>query len=170
MKWIDKIFGRERQPEQQPPPQAMCIEGISDAPLTPEPDDAELAAQAVLELMAQGDKNQGKKDTQKIGNVHDAEYYKALARRIREAHETARLRTMRFLTYCETMLQQPTLPVTGPNSLSLMEAELYKRIDIIERHGGELKKRWQHCLATVTVRLMQATGQITDETTNEKLI
>lgn len=170
MKWIDKIFGRERQPEQQTPPQAMCIEGISDAPLTPEPDDAELAAQAVLELMVQDDKNQGRKDTQKIGNVHDAEYYKALARRIREAHETARLRTMRFLTYCETMLQQPTLPVTGPNSLSLMEAELYKRIDIIERHGGELKKRWQHCLATVTVRLMQATGQITDETTNEKLI
>lgn len=70
---------------------------------------------------------------------------------------------MRFVAFCEQELQKPSLPLSGPGSLGLLEAELYKRLDVIERRGGELKKRWQHCLATVIVRRMQAEG-----TTDEK--
>ena len=173
MKLIKKIF-RRRQREQQPP-QPLRIEGIGDAPLTPEPDDAELAAQAVLELMCdvrgkmydvRSKKEDGRGKPSDIkhhpsaiehqpSDIHDTAYYHQLADRIRKAHEAAPLRTMRFLAYCEQTLAQPDIPVTGPNSLQLIEAELFKRIDIIEREGGELKRRWQHCLADVTVRLMK---------------
>ena len=64
---------------------------------------------------------------------------------------------VRFLAFCEQELRKPHLPAYGDGSLGLLEAELYKRLDIVEHEGGELKRRWQHCLATVTVRLMQAT-------------
>lgn len=179
MKWIKKIF-RRRQREQQPP-QSLRIEGIGDAPLTPEPDDAELAAQAVLELIMERPTpnpsllergvNTFKRNKESAADItthsHSGEgrgevssaYYHQLADRIRKAHETARLRTMRFLAYCEQTLAQPDIPMTGPNSLQLIEAELLKRIDIVEREGGELKRRWQHCLADVTVRLMKLSDE-----------
>ena len=140
----------------------LRIEGIDDAPLTPEPDDAELAAQAVLEMMCdvRGKKEDVREKPSTVSHqpsdIHDARYYHELADRIRQARETSRQRTMRFLAFCEQTLAQPDVPVTGPNSLQLIERELYKRIDIIEREGGELKRRWQHCLADVTVRRMKA--------------
>ena len=68
----------------------------------------------------------------------------------------------------EQELKKPHLPVSGAGSLGLLETELYKRIDVIERVGGELKKRWQHCLADVTVRLMQHTEKETTTDDTEK--
>lgn len=62
---------------------------------------------------------------------------------------------MRFVTWCEHELEKRDLPIEGKGSLAQMEAELYKRIDTIERVGGELKRRWQHCLANVIVRRME---------------
>ena len=75
---------------------------------------------------------------------------------MREAREATRLRVTRFLAFVEQELKKPHLPTYGAGSLGLLEAELYKRIDIVEREDGELKRRWQHCLALVTVRLMDA--------------
>jgi len=177
-------------------PQPLRIEGIGPAPLTPEPDEAELAAQALLEHMCEQSRKDHLKDRHKdhhkdshndkaAGSVpvgsstseaakpsaadgkfevpRDAAYYRQLADRIRQAHEAATQRTLRFVAFVEQELQKPSLPLSGPGSLGLLEAELYKRLDVIERRGGELKKRWQHCLATVIVRRMQA-----EETTDEK--
>ena len=173
-------------------PQPLRIEGIGPAPLTPEPDDTELAAQALLEHMCEQSRKDPRKDHLKdshndkaAGSVpvgsstseaakpsaadgkpeahRDAAYYRQLADRIRQAHEAATQRTLRFVAFVEQELQKPSLPLSGPGSLDLLEAELYKRLDVIERRGGELKKRWQHCLATVIVRRMQAEGNEDDK-------
>ena len=194
---IKKFFRRrhaDETAEQQPSatPQPLHIEGVKPAPLTPQPDDAELAAQALLESMAEraadaradlkSDRNEYKdlkseKKRRRIANAdthsdgianpaerapRDAAYYRRLAERIRLARDQATLRTMRFVTWCEHELEKRDLPIEGKESLAQMEAELYKRIDTIERVGGELKHRWQHCLATVTVRLMQADGRVVE--------
>ena len=166
MKFIKKLFGNRQKDVQ---PQALRIDGIAEAPLTPSPDDAELAAQAVLEMMYDGrgkmEDGRGKMEDVR-GKMEDgspqpsalspqtSEYYHQLANRIRLARQTSRLHTTRFVAYCERTLQRPDLPENGPDSLSLLEKELYKRIDTVEREGGELKRRWQHCLAEVTVRRM----------------
>ena len=169
------LFNRKREDNLQEPataPQAIAIEGIPQAPLTPEPDDAELAAQALLEMMAakQHGRRHGKgarlntditaspdNEKEEADRPHTASYYRHLARKMREAREATRLRVARFLAFVEQELKKPNLPTYGAGSLGLLEAELYKRIDIVEREGGELKRRWQHCLALVTVRLMDAT-------------
>lgn len=159
-----KLFHRRRKAQDPGSrPQPLRIEGIAPAPLTPEPDDAEQAAAALLELMAssvnvQVSNNDDDQHRHK-DKPRDAVYYRQLAERIREAHRSAMLRTMRFLSFTEQELLKPDLPVQGPGSLALLETELYKRIDIIDRYGGELKRRWQHCLAEVTVRLMQAADE-----------
>ena len=165
---IKKFFRRrhaDETAEQQPSstPQPLRIEGVKPAPLTPEPDDAELAAQALLETLASPEqhRNNGiteyrnsEKQDGKADQPRDAAYYRRLAERIRLARDQATLRTMRFVTWCEHELEKRDLPVEGKGSLGQMEAELYKRIDTIERVGGELKHRWQHCLAEVIVRRM----------------
>ena len=185
-----KQQGGEQQTEQAAP-QPLRIEGTTPAPLTPEPDDAELAAQALLEALceecrvkseklaaAHRKRHRGRKGTDPTHSTseHSAEansqlstlnsqlpeergsaYYRHLAHKIRQAREAQRLRVVRFLAFCEQELRKPHLPAYGDGSLGLLEAELYKRLDIVEHEGGELKRRWQHCLATVTVRLMQAT-------------
>ena len=143
----------------------LRIEGVKPAPLTPEPDDAELAAQALLESMVSSDKFQDSSFKIQDSNpeTRDAAYYRRLAERIRLARDQATLRTMRFVTWCEHELEKRDLPIEGKGSLAQMEAELYKRIDTIERVGGELKHRWQHCLANVIVRRME------EERKNEEL-
>lgn len=139
----------------------LSIEGIKEAPITFEPDDAELAAQAVLDIMA-SEKRKVKSEKSPAAvfspseDERGASYYHALADRIREAHRMSALRATRFVAACEYQLKDKHLPMTGEGSLRMLEVELYKRIDIIERAGGELKRRWQHCLAEVTVRLMEA--------------
>lgn len=167
MKSLKNIFHKKQKQEPKP----LRVEGVAPAPMTPEPDDAELAAMALLEKMAEikgVSRNDGITESGDNGNKkdapHDAAYYKRLAERIRKAHESANLRTQRFLAFCEQELKKHDLPKEGPGSLGLLEAELYKRLDVIERHGGELKRRWQHCLAMVTVRLMDKIPPVsTDE-------
>lgn len=173
MKFKD-LFNQKRENDLQDPapaPQTLAIEGIPQAPLTPEPDDAELAAQALLEMMAakQHGRRYGKdarrnnditvscdNEKEESATPRTAAYYRHLARKMRQAREATRLRVTRFLAFVEQELKKPHLPTYGDGSLGLLEAELYKRIDIVERDGGELKRRWQHCLALVTVRLMDA--------------
>ena len=168
------IFNRNRENDLQKTatePQTLAIVGIPQAPLTPEPDEAELAAQALLEMMAakQNGRKHGKGDRrnndiavsrdnekEETATPRTAAYYRHLARKMRDARDAARMRLARFLTFVEQELKKPYLPTYGAGSLGLLEAELYKRIDIVEREGGELKRRWQRCLALVTVRLMDA--------------
>lgn len=145
---IKKAFQKEEQTDAQP----LHIEGVAPAPITPEPDEAEVAAQALLESMSQ-QKKEKKEEKPEEGT---AAYYEGLADRIRQAHDAATLRVMRFVAYCEQQLRKPNVPATGKDSLALMEVELYKRIDTVEREGGELKKRWQRCLAEIIVRQMKA--------------
>lgn len=135
----------------------LAVEGVAPAPLTAEPDDAELAAEALLvslaseELRVKSEESAAESQPAEKGT---AEYYRQLAERIEKAQAVAVQRTTRFVAFCEQELKKRNLPKNGPGSLALLEAELYKRIDTVDREGGELKRRWQHCLAEVTVRLM----------------
>jgi len=166
---IHHIFHHEHKGDDTP--MSKPIDGAENIPMTAEPDEAEIAAQAVLEIILEKKEASSKKH-QKRGNTevakaqqpqdnteHDADYYRHLAERIREAYAAARQRALRFTCYCEQQLADPSLPLYGKGSLSLLEAELYKRLDVVEREGGDLKKRWQHCLAEVTIRLMNASTQ-----------
>ena len=184
---IRKFFNRKREEEKQEPvtsPQPLSIEGIPPAPLTPEPDDAEVAAQALLEMMAEKRKSHKAHKSYKSHETHETHephepdtakadaprtvaYYKHLAWRMRMARESTRLRVTRFLAFVEQELKKPHLPTFGDGSLGLLEAELYKRLDIVEHEGGELLRRWQHCLALVTVRMMQATRRNENDNDNE---
>lgn len=170
MKSLKNIFHKKQKQEPKP----LRVEDVAPAPMTPEPDDAELAAMALLEHMQEVSSSKfqvsSKSQAQPPETLNlkpetrEASYYKQLAERIRKAHESANLRTQRFLAFCEQELKKHDLPKEGPGSLGLLEAELYKRLDVIERHGGELKRRWQHCLAMVTVRLMDKMPPVsTDE-------
>ena len=164
---IPELFRRNKKED----PQSLRIEGVADAPMTPEPDDTELAAQALLEMMAERDSRHtrfrrpriiGMRARQEQPDSGTVEYYERVAEKMRQAHDAATLRTIRFVAFCEEQLALPSLPIDGPNSLSLLENELFKRIDTVEREGGELKSRWQHCVAEVTVRLMQGHDTGTD--------
>ena len=159
MKKLRHIFRRKKKPD----PQSLRIDGVGEAPMTAEPDDAELAAQALLEMMTGNHTNDdGNPEPEQGSNG----YYHKLAERIRAAHESSRLRTTRFIAFCEQELKNPHLPLTGSGSLGLLEAELFKRIDVIERYGGELKTRWQNCIANITVRKMKAGPAISDDDLN----
>ena len=112
------------------------------------------AAQAVLESLGKNgldgrngrNGRKGKPATESQGTVA---YYRRLADRIREGRATEARLALRYVAYCEEQLRNPQLPL---GQLVALENELYQRIDIVEREGGELKRRWQHCLAEVTVR------------------
>lgn len=148
------IFKHKQKPSK---PEPLHVNGVKPATITAAPDDREIAAQALLELMTDKHPTKPQADNKPQASVHDRRYYDRLADRIGKAHVASRRRTQRFVTFCEYQLQKHDLPVTGDGSLQLLEVELYKRIDIVEREGGDLKTRWQHCLAEVTVRLMTAT-------------
>ena len=162
MNRIKSIFRRKQKQK----PQSLRVSGVGDTPLTQEPDDAEVAAQALLESMAEKGRvrQEAKEEKPEEGT---ADYYRLMADKIRQAHDAATLRTLRFVAVCEQELQKTDLPKTGPGSLQLLEAELMKRIDTIDREGGELKRRWQHCLAEVTVRLMEDWPGMSVEETGE---
>ena len=219
MKLTDAIkeFFRHRHAdetaEQQPPatPQPLRISGVKPAPLTPEPDDAELAAQALLETMVNEElrmKNEEgsarrpegesqfataqKKSTKGTSqpnqpipadaptrslsaiNHHTSEYYHALADRIRAARTAEARLTMRLLATVEERLrvlavaseqvrageQSSGMQLSEPTALYRgqwgdTERKLYRAMDVAEREGGELHRRWQHCLANVIVRRME---------------
>ena len=145
--------------------------------MTMEADNAELAAQALLEVMLDKQKRSRKKsdvsdksetseksgESGKPNTLQTSEYYHQLSDRIRKAYASSRQRTLRFLCYCEQQLRNQDIPLYGADSLNIMQAELYKRIDVIDREGGDIKARWQHCLAEVTLRQIEASARSDDE-------
>jgi hypothetical protein len=158
-------------------PVPLRIEGVEPAPLTPESDDAELAAQALLESMC--DVRSKKEDvrdaaadahqpssiihqpipadapTRSLSAIshHTSEYYHALADRIRTARTAEARLVMRLLASVEEQLSEPTALYKG--QWGDTERKLYRAMDVAEREGGELHSRWQHCLANVLVRQME---------------
>lgn len=130
--------------------QPLAIDGVPPATLTPEPDDAELAAEALLEMMA-GERRTRKAPVQKNEPTKGTlAYYRRLADRIYDSHISERRSTERYLAYCEQELGKPTIPIEKAEGL---EKELYRRLNIVEREDGKLKRRWQHCLADVIIKL-----------------
>lgn len=143
--------------------------------MTMESDKAELAAQALLEVMIDkqkrrrkkadvSDKSETSEKSDKSGStkpnfLQTSEYYHQLSDRIRQAYASSCQRTLRFLCYCEQQLRNHDTPLFGAGSLNLMQAELLKRIDVVDREGGDIKARWQHCLAEVTLRQMEASAR-----------
>lgn len=148
--------------------------------MTMEPDNAELAAQALLEVMLDKQKQRRKKadvyedsdnavksvesvEPGKPNTLQTSEYYHQLSDRIRQAYASSRQRTLRFLCYCEQQLRNQDIPLFGAGSLNLLQTELLKRIDVVDRVGGDIKARWQHCLAEVTLRQIEASARSDDE-------
>ena len=165
---IKKLFRRKHtaavdgETIQRAAAQPLRIEGVKTAPLTPEPDDAELAAQALLETLASPEQNRnnnipeyrnnGKQDG-KTAQPRDAAYYHALADRIRTARSAEARLVMRLLAAVEEQLAEPTALYKG--QWGDTERKLYRAMDVAEREGGTLHRRWQHCLAGVLVRQME---------------
>lgn len=144
-------------------PVRLRVEGATTT-LTPEPDDAEFAAEALLQSMKGGknekmkkSKNEKKKNSQPI---KDKAYYEQLAERVQEGHEMEARMTMRLLAYCEQELKNPLLPI---GRIVGLEHDLLQRQAIVDREGGELKTRWQHCLAEITVRNLTEIGELSVE-------
>lgn len=136
----------------------LAIKGIGPAPLTPEPDDAELAATALLESMA--DVRRKKEDVRCMRSPAKGTpaYYQALAIKIKGAHAQEARAAMRFIAYCEDELRNTPNAQNTPNAptekLAALERGLFKHQSAVEREGGGVLRRWQHCLADVTVRQM----------------
>lgn len=139
---FSNIFRRKKMKD---PVRTMRIDGVSTK-MTPKPDDAELAAQALLEHLSEpkGRKKEPKAKQPKEGTP---EYYQQLSGKIKEAHAAEARSALRYLSYTEEELKEnPTM-----DQLIEIEQGLYLLQDCAEREGGELKKRWQHCLAEVIV-------------------
>lgn len=113
--------------------------------LTPEPDDAELAARALLESLASGPSVDGGGEDGRLEKGSDG-YYHDLAERVRTGREDERRAALRFVACCEERLEKPAPQTEG------LEEGLFRHQAAVEREGGELKRRWQHCLAEVIVR------------------
>ena len=176
--------------EKPQPPQPLRIEGVAPAPITPAPDDAELAAAALLESLAEKKVSQKSQKSQKglkrkknpsalshqpsalnqplaLSPQPSKEYYEQLAERVREGREMEARMTLRFVAYCEQELRNHLLP---EGRIAGLERDLLQRMDIVEREGGELKRRWQHCLAEVTLRLIESNDNDNDnEDEDEKV-
>lgn len=174
------ILSRRNRRKESETPQPLKIDGVGEAPMTMEPDNAELAAQALLEVMIDKQKRRRKKadvyeatgnagksgesvESGKPSFLQTSEYYHQLSDRIRQAYGSSRQRTLRFLCYCEQQLRNHDIPLFGAGSLNLLQTELLKRIDVVDRVGGEIKARWQHCLAEVTLRQIEASARSDDE-------
>ena len=152
LKYIKKGKAREPKP--------IRIEGVNTV-MTPEPDDAELAAQALLESLASPERRRtrrgGGKEKPEEGS---ADYYRSLADRIRIAHEAEARAALRYVAYCEQELAgsekgEVRSGEWRSEQLAALERGLYRYTDTVEREKGDLKARWQHCLATVIVRQTQ---------------
>ena len=137
-------------------PMPLRIEGIPDAPLTPEPDEAETAAAALLESLAAGRNEKKKSKNKKTAQKGSKEYYEQLSDNIREAHAAEARAAQRYISYTEQRLHTAASSDAPGGSLAELEAGLFKHQYTVEREGGELLSRWQHCLADLTVLQMQA--------------
>lgn len=141
------------------PVRTLRIDGVKAPEITARPDDAELAAQALLEHKSQPKKAGEKKAKAKQPKEGTPEYYQQMSSKIKAAHEQEARDAQRYLAYTEEELKE------NPSTDQLIEIErgLYQYQDAAEREGGELKKRWQHCLAQVTM-LLQASAAANQST------
>ena len=178
------------------PVRTLRIDGIKTI-ITPKPDDAELAAQALLESRitpnrpTPGPSPEGRGVNRKHAEG-TPEYYKDLSEKIKAAHEADKRAAMRYVAYVEQELarvngerltvngsdnhepctMRSALPLCSaknhePESIATLERGLYQHQDAIEREGGDLKQRWQKCLALVIVKQMTAaSSEDEDENTN----
>lgn len=177
-----RIFNLFRRKVFKPEPKSLRIDGCKTV-LTPKPDDAELAAQALLEtrlspdpsLGARGANSKAKNTVKKATapslnkegseeSVRDASYYRQLSEKIRAAHEHDRRAAMRYVAYCEQELSSPSINREG-QGVGLLERGLYQHQDAVEREGGNLKRRWQHCLAECIVRQTVLNENAADDST-----
>jgi hypothetical protein len=144
MNFIKKIFCRRKQ--FKPQPRQLRIDGVKTT-LTPTPDDADLAAQALLESRIYGDKEQRRKKQPlpqpipKKEGERDAEYYRQLSEKIKESREHDARMATRYVAYVEEQLKDQA------SDIATLEHGLFKHQDTVEREGGELLRRWQKCLA-----------------------
>lgn len=128
------------------PVRTLRIDGVKAPEMTARPDDAELAAQALLEHKSEpkGHKKKAKAKQPKEGTP---EFFEQMSGKISDAHAAEARNALRYLAYTEQELKEnPT-----PEQLAEIEKGLYALQDTAEREGGDLKKRWQHCMAEVTV-------------------
>lgn len=164
MNFIRRIFNRKVfRGHGQREPKPLRIEGVRTE-MTPQPDDAELAAQALLESMSDGGRRKHSKNSQ-LPKQGTPEYYRQLSEKIRQTRAAEARLTMRYLAYCEEQLALPKELYVG--QIGEMEGELYKRQDVAEREGGELLRRWQHCLAECIVRNMSAASETNTDDTDD---
>lgn len=169
MMWEKLKTFRWRRKHEGAAPQPLRVMGCTTQ-LTPEPDDAEEAAAALLASLAapehkhrhgvmslfrhrdkesKADSEAGDED----GTCRDSAYYHRLAARVRDGRAAEARQATRYVAYCEQELCNPHLP---DGLMADLERGLYSQLDTVEREGGKLKKRWQYCLAEVTVRLINA--------------
>ncbi len=155
MNFLKKIFHRRREKKLSIINYPLSIDGVTPAPLTAEPDESELAAAAFLESFAER-RNHGTTEPRKSANPAKGskEYYKALSEKIKAAHEQDRRAALRYVAYCEAQITSAISP--QPSDIAMLKQGLFKYQNTVEREGGNLKRRWQHCLAEVTIRQMQA--------------
>ena len=131
-------------------PEPLRVKGVK-VTMTPAPDDAELAAQALLETLCghlEGSHDRGKGSEPEKGTTA---YYRALADRIEQTRQAEKLQALRYLVYAEQQLQGHDM-----EHLSETESGLYGLQAAVDREGGELKKRWQHCMADIMVKKIGA--------------
>ena len=148
-----------------PEPVPLARELGIHVPLTPEADEAEMAAWALLELQSSERKNNVQysmfnvQSPKLVGTKREqsVEYYRDVARRKREAEQAARRALVRCLAYVELLLERD-----HSEDVPELEQHLFRHQQTAEREGGTLFDRWQHCLALVTVRLMGVTGEEED--------
>lgn len=144
--WLKKIFRGGSSHQKDGVRERLHIEGAHTT-LTPEPDDAEVAAEALLVSLASEERRVKREET--AAEKGTAEYYRELAERVKEAHEMEARLTVRRIAYCEQELRNPLL---NAEQLTELERGLYRHMDAVDREGGELKRRWQHVLAEVVVK------------------
>ena len=169
MMWEKLKTFRWRRKHEGAAPQPLRVMGCTTQ-LTPEPDAAEEAAAALLASLAAPEHKHrysvmslfrhsgkasetGSESGEEDGACRDSAYYHRLAARVRDGRAAEARQATRYVAYCEQELGNPHLP---DGLMVDLERGLYQYLDIVEREGGELKKRWQYCLAEVTVRLMDA--------------
>lgn len=144
---IKAIF--HRKPQSAPQPLSIEEDTVR---LTPRPDEAELAATALLEMLTGESDPTARHDKESKHGKDTPEYYHDLAHRIQANQEHKLWAAQRIVAYCEEQLGE-LRPQDG--KVHELEDELYTVQSIVEREGAELFARWQHCLAEVAIRQMQ---------------
>jgi hypothetical protein len=157
-----RFFTIYRRKKMKDPVRTLRIDGIKTT-ITPKPDDAELAAQALLESMAAPKVRSQSSCVPLVASEQSSSadirpqtsaYYKDLSEKIKAAHEHDRRMATRYVAYVEEQLSTPLAhrEGQGESPFATLERGLYQHQDAIEREGGELKQRWQKCLALVIVK------------------